>query len=116
MSLAIRLLPEATRSLAAASFDPGTPPAYVGVGTTIDNPARMLLIYNLTDQPVFFSFDGLDDHIPLPNNGYIVLDIAANKTRESGFFLAEGERLYAKYINAMPTVGSVYFTVFYGRE
>jgi hypothetical protein len=62
-----------------------------------------------------FSFDGIDDHFPLASSGYLLLDITANKTRESGFFIAEGDRLYVKEV-VTPTSGAVYFTSFYGAN
>jgi len=112
MSLAIRLMPEPVRTLGFAAIGA----AYMGVGTAMTQPIRMLLIQNLTNQLVMFSFDGIDDHIPMPANGYLILDIAANKTSSVGFFLAEGQRLYVKHEGAAPTTGSVYFTTFYGAQ
>lgn len=112
MSLAIRLLPEPVRTLGFASID-GT---YMGVGTTLTNPVRIFVIQNLTDSLLMFSFDGINDHLPLPSNGYIVLDVSANKTTKQGFFLAEGERLYVKDTGTPPGEGAVYFTTFCGIE
>ena len=112
MSLAIRMVPEAVRSLDGAAI--GT--VYMGVGTALDNPARIIVIQNLTDAEVMFSFDGIDDHIPLPTRGHIVLDISANKTIQTGFFMAEGQRLSVKHTGSQPTTGSVYFSSFYGTD
>lgn len=111
MSLDIRLNTEAVRSLAFGSIGA----AYAGIGTAVTKPVRIMLLTNLTDAALMFSFDGIDDHFPLPANGYILLDISANKTTETGFFLAEGQRLYVKEIDT-PSSGSVYFTVFFGGE
>ena len=112
MSLAIRMVPEAVRSLGFASIGI----AYMGVGTSLDYPARMIVIQNLTDEEVMFSFDGIDDHIPLPTRGHLVLDISANKTLSTGFFMAEGQRLYVKHTGSAPTLGSVYFSAFHGVD
>lgn len=112
MSLAIRLMPEPVRTLGFAAIGA----AYMGVGTAMTRPIRMLLIQNLTDELAMFSFDGVDDHLPMPANGYLILDISANKTSSVGFFLAEGQRLYVKHEGAAPTTGSVYFTTFYGAQ
>ena len=112
MSLSIRLKAETVRSLAFGSIGA----AYMGVGTAMFRPIRIMMIQNLTDENLMFSFDGIDDNFPLPKNGYILLDVTANKTRDEGFFLAEGERLYVKEITATPTSGSVYFTTFYGAQ
>lgn len=109
--LAIRMRAEPVRSLAAASIGA----AYMGVGTSINNPARMILIQNLTDESVMFSLNGVDDNFPLPAGGLFILDITSNVALSQGFFLAQGDRLYVKQLG-VPTTGSVYFTVFYGSE
>jgi len=112
-SQAIRLMAEEVRELGfAAILGAGV---YSGVGTAIDHPARMIVIQNLTDADVMFSFNGVTDHLPLRQYTSLVLDITGNKTTTSGFYLAEGQRLYVTQIG-VPTVGSVYLTVFYGRD
>lgn len=108
-SHAIRLIPEPARSL-DFSFITGT---YMGIGTEISNPVRILRIQNLTDAILWFSYDGINDHEPLAANSFLLLDITANKTREQGYFLAEGTRIYVKKIGT-PTEGAVYVTVYYG--
>jgi hypothetical protein len=110
-ALAIRLQFEPVRSLAAASIGAG----YMGVGTAISNPARQFFVQNLTDVTLMFSFDGINDHFPLPTNGFLLDDVCSNKTQQGGFFIAEGTRLYVKEIGT-PTTGSVYFSVMYGAE
>jgi len=111
VSLAIRAQFEPVRSLAAASVAVG----YMGVGTALANPIRQFFIQNLTDVTLMFSFDGINDHFPLPSNGFFLDDICSNKTQQGGFYLAEGTRLYVKEIGT-PTTGSVYFTVLYGSD
>lgn len=110
-SLAIRLEVEDVRELAFGSIGA----TYMGIGTAMSRPIRIFLLQNLTNANLMFSFDGVADHMPLPNNGYILLDITANKTREHGYYLAEGTRIYAKEITT-PTSGSVYLTTFYAQE
>lgn len=111
MSLAIRLMCEPVRTLAAASILAG----YMGIGTAMSRPIRMLFIQNLTDVTLMFSFDGIDDNFPLASNGFIMLDITSNKTIVQGFFLAEGQRIYVKQLG-VPATGDVYVTTFYGAE
>ena len=109
----IRLLAETVRYLPFASIPvAGT---YMGIGTEIENPARMLLVQNFTDAHLMFSFDGVNDHFPMLHYSHILLDITSNKAREGGFYLAEGQRLYVTQIGA-PTIGGVYLSVFYGRD
>ena len=113
MSLAIRLMPETVRSLAFGAIGG----AYIGIGPTMTRPIRIMIIQNLTDVLLMLSFDGINDHLPMASNGYIVLDITANKTISQGFFLAEGQRLYCKDVGgAAPTLGAIYLTTFYGAE
>lgn len=109
MSLAIRIKPETVRTLAAASVVAG----YTAVGAVMANPIRIFYLQNMTDETVMFSFDGVNDHLPLPAAGYIVIDVTANKSMEQGFYLAEGDRVYVKRVG-VPTTGDVYLTVFYG--
>jgi len=88
--------------------------AYAGIGTAVANPIRVFLLQNLTNATVWFSFDGVNDHFPLPGLGHIIVDVSANKTQDTGWYLAEGDRLYCKRLGT-PTSGSVYLTVFYGQ-
>lgn len=110
-ALSIKLLPEEVRTLPAASIS-GT---YAAIGTPLANPSRILMIQNLTDETLMFSFDGITDHIPVPDNGFILLDVTANKTVSQGFYIAEGTRFYVKEIGN-PTTGSVYISSFYGID
>ena len=111
MAVEIKVKLEELRSLAFGSIGA----AYMGVGTAIDNPARMLLIQNFTDEDMMLSFDGITDHLPIKTETSIILDVSANKTIDSGFFFEKGTRLYVKQISA-PSSGSVYLTAFYGLE
>ncbi len=110
-ALAIKVLPEAVRSLAFGSIS-GT---YMGVGTPLTNPSRLVIFQNFTDGAMMVSFDGITDHVPVAANGFILLDITANKTVSQGFYIAEGTRFYVKQIDA-PTTGSFYISTFYGID
>jgi hypothetical protein len=109
MSLAIRMLPEPVRSLAFGSIS-GT---YAGIGTSFSNAIRIIFVQNLTDSTLMFSLNGIDDHFPLPANGFLLLDVTANKTLPQGAFIAEGTRIYVKEVGA-PSMGNVYVSTFYG--
>lgn len=109
---ALKILPEPVRTLAFGSIGA----AYMGIGTALENPARVVFLQNLTDATLMFSFDGVDDHFPLPSFGFLLLDIASNKTGASqAFYVSEGTRFYVKELGT-PTSGSVYVTPFYGYE
>lgn len=111
MSLAIRLLAEPVRSLAAASIGA----AYMGIGTALVHPSRIILVQNLTDAALMFSIDGINDHFALPEGGFLLLDVSTNQTHTQGFFISQGQRFYVKEID-VPLTGSVYFSTFYGAN
>ena len=103
---------EPQRTIAAGAIGA----AYMGVGTAVSHPLRQIFIQNLTDATLQFSFDGINDHFPLPANGFFLDDITTNKTSNTnGFFLPENSRLYVKQLG-VATTGAVYFTVMYGRD
>lgn len=110
--LAIRILPEPVRTIAFGAIGAG----YMGIGTAIDNPARLFFLQNLTDQLLMFSWDGVTDHFPLPSEGFLLMDVTSNKSISQGFFVGEGTRFYVRDTGIAPTVGAVYLAVFYGFE
>ena len=103
---------EPVRTLAFGTIS-GT---YMGVGTPIDNPARMIFIQNLSDTTLMFSLDGINDNFPLPPNGFLLMDVTSNKSLGSGYFIAEGTRIYVKDLGPAATLGSVYVTVMYATD
>ena len=110
-SLCTRMVFEPQRELAFGDVE-GT---YVAVGTPLNNAIRQFFIQNLTDVTLQFSFDGINDHFPLPSNGFFLDDICSNTSVSQGFFIAKGTTLYVKEIGT-PSSGSVYFSVAYGKE
>ena len=67
---------------------------------------------------MMFSFDGINDTLPLAAFTQLVIDITSNKTVDVGFFLASGTRLYVKQLNAadVSTEGAVYLSTFHGAQ
>jgi len=108
-NLATRMQPEIIRTLAFGSIVAG----YTAIGTALANPARILILNNLTDKSVMFSFDGVNDHIAIAGPGSFVLDITSNKAVAGGLFLAQGTIIYVKQIGN-PSTGNVYVSVFFG--
>jgi len=89
--------------------------SYKAVGSPIQNFCRILIIQNLTDKIMMFSFDGSHDHLPLNAESSIVLDLTANKNSDRGFFFPNGQPLYVKYVDGAPTKNAVYLTALYGE-
>jgi len=99
------------RSLAFGSIGA----AYAIVGDALEENARLVIVQNLTDTQMLFSFNGTDDHFTLPAGGQIVFDFTANKATDSGFFLGVKTKLYVKQVSA-PSSGSVYFSYARGED
>ena len=111
-ALAVRMLFEPQRTLAFGSISG----AYMGVGTAVDHPVRQFIVQNFTDQPLQFSFDGINDHFPVAAFTSMINDVSSNNSLSQTFLMGKGERLYVKTLGGAPTVGSVYFSVMYGKE
>jgi hypothetical protein len=110
-TLAIRLVPETIRTLAGTSVVAG----YTAVGTAFLHPSRLLILNNLSDQSVMFSFDGVHDHVAIAGPGSFVLDVSSNKGVAGDLFIAQGTIIYVKRIGT-PTTGAVYVSTFYGNN
>jgi hypothetical protein len=112
-NLSQRMNFEDLRTLGFASIGAG----YVGIGSSLDHPAREILVQNLTDKTLVFSNNGIIDKFKLPAMSGYVLDITANKTNQAGLFMmAEGERLYVRQDSLAPTSGEVCFSAVYGAQ
>jgi hypothetical protein len=106
----IRLVADPIQSLAAVSIGA----AYMGIGPRFDRAARMILVNNFTDGLMMFSWNGVNDHFPLPVYTSLLLSIAQNADDiEEHLLFPAQSRLYVRQINA-PTTGSVYITQFRG--
>lgn len=117
-SRSLRLMAEPIRERGPGAAVPDTlTTVYQTVGSAMAHPIRQLVFYNLSDKAVYFSFNGIDNHFVLAVNGAFVLDITANKTFPEGWFVAEGQTIYAKVTGGVnATAGAVYVTALYGQE
>lgn len=101
---------ETLRSLAFG----GISGAYAAVGSTWNNPARIIKVNNATDANLLISFDGITNHDVVLSNSAYVLDYSSNKNNPGGQLdQSYGTRMYVKQESAAPTLGNVYLTVIY---
>jgi len=96
-----------------ATYDPATGAGEVGYAI---QPCRMFTLQNFTNETVMWSFDGVNDHLPMLSMGYFTLDISANQQQIQGLFLDEFRTIWVRYLTTPPTSGSVYFTAFYAVD
>lgn len=89
---------------------------YQAVGTSLENPALILKLYNGTDVNLLISQNGADDHDLLPAGSSFTLDLNANQGPFNGLFLAKGQQIYVKALTgALPTSGAFYLTSLFRR-
>lgn len=101
----VRLKCEPLQSLAFGSIS-GT---YALVGT-LNNPAQIFWVQNLTNSLITFSFDASTDNFVLPSGAFVLLDVGSNRAIDETLSFPSGLKLYAK---GSPASGSVYLTTFY---
>jgi hypothetical protein len=109
MASSIQLRADAQRSLAFGSIGAG----YTAIGTPFAFAMRIMLMQNLTDATLQFSFTGNTDHFVLAPSSSVLFDVASDQVQTLGFYIQAGTRMFVKQIGA-PTTGSVYLSVFYG--
>jgi hypothetical protein len=112
MNLSVRMLPETLRSLAYTGIGAG----YAAIGTPFAHPAVILELQNGTDETLFFSFDGVNDHVVLPASGFILLDVKANAGQAGSLYIAQDTVIWVRYGTTPPTVGNAYVIMFYGAN
>lgn len=88
--------------------------SYTAIGDPFENPIPFFILQNYTDADLLFSIDGTTDHIFLPSNGQLIVDISSNRSFADGLFFRTGKSVYVKR-SGTPTSGSVYFSAFYGE-
>lgn len=89
----------------------GVGAAYAALGAALSDNARIISFSNSTDAEVYISFDGTNDHIRLAANSFQLFDYTANKTRDDGFFIANGTIIYQRRVAGAPTSGAVWAEV-----
>ncbi|MFQ5685104.1 MAG: hypothetical protein ACE5GV_00440 [Candidatus Scalindua sp.] len=85
--------------------------AYAALGAVLGDNARIISFSNSTDQEIYISFDGINDHIRLAANSFKLYDLTSNKVRDDGYFLANRTQIYQKRVSGAPTLGSLWAEV-----
>lgn len=90
---------------------------YTPLGNAFDNPARIIDIFNDTDQPVLISFDGINPNIYVPSHSGRIYDYGSNAIANSNKLeQAKGTQAYISYNNVAPTLGGVFLGFIYASN
>jgi len=106
----IRALFEPIRSVAFGGIS-GT---YAAVGTPLAFPAHAFRIINNTDGDMFFSLDGVDNHLFVPASSFVLYDISANHDFGASFYISAQTQFYVKQSTAA-SKNAVYIETIYGK-
>lgn len=91
--------------------------SYQGVGLPFVNAVRILKVTNLSDEPIFISLNGIDDHDVVAANGFFLYDYCTNRSSVGGILeQPQGDRIYVRAVGTLPTLGSLYVTVVYASQ
>jgi len=92
-----------SQSIAAASVTAN----YTAIGTRLGHNACILIITSTLNQPVWVSFDGVNDNIITLGTAFQnakVIDLKAN-----GLILPGSTIIYVKALSILPASGALYF-------
>ena len=113
LTSSVRVAYETLRSLSSTSITTN----YVMVGTVFQNPVRMILIHNPTNQNLLISYDGIDDNSFIAATSSRVLDYGSNMAEKAGLFEQPAyQGVWIKAENTLPTNGTVYVEVVYASQ
>lgn len=105
----IRVAFETEKTLSFGSVGVG----FTLIGSNFQHNIRLLVIQNLTDAILTFSFDGVNNTITLPSMGQVIFDWASDKSNiAADLMMAIGRGVWVKQ-SGVPTSGAVYVSAFY---
>lgn len=90
---------------------------YTPIGTVLTHAARIIVITNTTNTPLYISYDGVTDHSYIPS-GYPPRQINYG-TNRGGIITALEQQaqtsVFVKYVGSAPTSGSIFVEIIYAE-
>lgn len=111
MTQAVRASFETLREVSFSALTAG----YTALGAPLSSPARVIGITNSTDQDIYISIDGINDHLRLSKNSFKLFDVSTNTKTDYKFEFPKNMQVYVKYANA-PASGVVWVETLFGVE
>lgn len=110
MAYPIRLRAEAIREVAFGAIGA----LLTAVGNPTTHIGRLVRFVNDTDQDLYFSLDGANNHYRLPPLSFLLLDVSTNQTTKDNLFIPEGQVFYVAHAGVAPTIGNAWIEYNYG--
>ena len=110
MAYPIRFRAEPVREIAFGAITA----LLTAVGAATTHIGRIVRFVNNTDQDLYFSLDGANNHFRLPAYSFFLPDVSANKTRKDNLFVGEGQYFYIAHTGVAPTLGNAWIEYVYG--
>ena len=89
---------------------------YMGIGYALERPARIVWMQNYTDGFLYFSQDGIEDHLALPSLAHTVIDLTANRSNmDAAWSFEQGSRFYVRHDGSAPTDGAAFISYLYAE-
>ena len=110
----IRWTAEPLRNATAAAITAGAGD-FVPVGDQTLNPANQFYLLNFTDALLIVSFDGINDHLVMPQGTNFFDDVGSDKSNQAGaLVLPANTQIWVAYSGIdNPTTGNFYASIFY---
>ena len=111
MAFGTRVFFENLRELNFGDFS-GT---YVPLGISFVNSVRLITLNNSTNQEIYISLDGINDHLRMAQNSFKLFDLSSNKVRDDGLFISSGTQIFIRYVSTIGTSGSIWLEAMYAE-
>lgn len=89
-----------------------TPDVYINVAV-FAQPCRWVMVQNLTDEELMFSWDGTTNNFVLPSCANVVVDCATNRGTPQTIAIPQGYGVWVTPTGTLPTTGNVNVSYFY---
>lgn len=98
-----KVSPDTIRELAFGSIGA----SYAAVGTALSSIFGIIGLFNNTNQTVYFSWDGTNNHHKISAGGFRVFDLSACSNGDGDVYGQQGITFYVKHAGVAPTTNEV---------
>lgn len=88
---------------------------YAKVGTPVSKYARICYLNNFLDQQIYISFNGIVDHIRMPINSVMTVDITSNRMPNEKFCFEKTTQFYIRHQSTPVSSGAFWIEIVGGE-